>query len=150
MSDETALQPRIKITWLIGTLAAFAIFALIAGYSARMTNDYSDYDQQRAAQRYDTLKKVQQAENALLYPAVDAQGKPHAEWIDQTKGVVRIPIEEAMAEEVDALKSQQAGMGCEIVVPAPAPAPAAQTIAAPAGAPSTNAPASAKPKEEKK
>ena len=51
MSDETASQPRIKIAWLIGTLAAFALFAAIAGYSSRMTWDYPDYDQQRADAR---------------------------------------------------------------------------------------------------
>jgi hypothetical protein len=55
MSQETATPPRIKITWLIGTLAAFAIFAIIGGYSSRMTWNYSDYDQQRADQRYQTL-----------------------------------------------------------------------------------------------
>ena len=157
MSDETAPQPRIKIAWLIGTLAAFAIFAAIAGYSARMTNIFTDYNQNRANQRYETLKKVRQAENALLYPAVDAQGRSHAEWVDQTKGVVRIPIEQAMAEEVDTLKGKQPAAGAEIpgAAPAPAPAavpapPAATTNAAPASAPAKTAPAPAKPKEEKK
>jgi len=161
MSDENAPQPQIKIAWLIGTLAAFAIFAAIAGYSARMTSIFSDYDQDRANQRYETLKKVRQAENALIYPAVDAEGRPHAEWVDQAKGVVRIPIEVAMAEEIDTLKNQPPGVGCEIVgagpaptpapapIPAPAP-PAATTNAASASAPSKKAPAPAKPKQEKK
>ena len=156
MSDETASQPRIKIAWLIGTLAAFAIFAAIGGYSARMTNIYSDYDQDRANQRYETLKKVRQAENALLYPATDAQGRSHAEWVDQAKGVVRIPIEQAMAEEVDTLQSKPTAAGTEIpgAVPAPAPAPApAAPPAAPTNAASASAPANkapAKPQEEKK
>ena len=146
MSAEIASQPQIKIAWLIGILAAFAIFAAIGGYSARMTNDYSDYDQERAQVRYETLKKVQSAEQALINP-VDAQGNPTAEWVDQTKGVIRIPVQEAMAEEVEALKSQQAGMGCEIVGATPAPA-APATTAAPAA--NTNAPGSAKPQKEKK
>lgn len=159
MPDETAPQPQIKIAWLIGTLAAFAIFAAIAGYSARMTNIFSDYDQDRATQRYETLKKVRQAENALLYPAVDASGRSHAEWADHAKGVVRIPIEQAMAEAVDALKSKQPAAAAEIpgAAPAPAAAPApiaATTNAAPAPAPVKKAPAPtpkpAKPKEEKK
>jgi len=161
MSDETASQPRIKIAWLIGTLAAFAIFAAIGGYSARMTNIYSDYDQDRATQRYETLKKERQAENALLYPVVDASGQPHAEWVDQAKGVVRLPIEQAMAEEVDTLKGKQPAAGAEIpgaapkAAPAPAAAPAppaASTNAASATAPAKKAPTPtpAKPKEEKK
>ncbi len=136
MSDETAPQPRIKIAWLAGTLAVFALFAAIAGYSSRMTWDYADYEQQRVAQRYDTLNKVRHDEQALLSPA-DAQGHPTAEWVDQAKGTVRIPIEEAMAKEIDALKAQPVKAGCEIVVPAPAPSVPASTNAAPAapGAP---------------
>jgi hypothetical protein len=120
MSDETVLQPRIKITWLIGTLAAFAIFVVIGAYSARMTRDYPDYDQERAAQRYVMLAQVRHDEKALISSVA---------WVDQTKGIVRIPIEEAMAREIDTLKSQPVAMGAEIpaaVPPAPAkPAPAA-------------------------
>jgi hypothetical protein len=127
MSDETASQPRIKITWLIGTLAAFALFAAIGGYSARMTWDYSDYNQDRAAQRKVTLAKVREAENKLLYP-VDENKKPTAEWVDQDKGVVRIPIDEAMSQEIDTLKAQPPAAGCEITAPAPA---AGATNAAP-------------------
>jgi len=121
MSDATASSPRIKIPWLIGTLAAFALFALIAAYSARMTGDYVDYDQQRAAQRYETLGKVRHAEEALLTP-VDSQGHPTAEWVDQAKGVVRIPIEEAMVREIDTLKTQPAQAGAAIAAAPPAPA----------------------------
>jgi hypothetical protein len=131
MSDETAPQSRIKITWLIGTLAAFALFAVIAAYSARMTRNYSDFDHERAKARYETLDKVRHAEQLLLSP-VDAQGKPTAEWVDQAKGIVRIPIEEAMVREIDTLKSQPVAMGGEIPGTVP-PAPAAPaTNAAPA------------------
>ena len=130
MSDETAPQPRIKIAWLIGTLAAFALFAAIGAYSARMTQDYPDYDQQRADQRKATLAKVQHDENALLSTA---------EWIDQAKGAIRIPIEEAMVKELDTLKGKPAAMGALIPPPTPAkPAPAA-------GAPSAGKPAASQP-----
>jgi len=121
MSDETASPPRIKITWLIGTLAAFALFAAIAGYSSRMTWDYTDYDQDRAKVRYDTLAKLRQDEGKLINP-VDAQGRPTAEWVDQTKGTIRIPIEEAMVKEIDTLKAQPVQAGGVIVVPTPVPA----------------------------
>jgi hypothetical protein len=131
MSDETAPQPRIKFTWLIGTLAAFAIFVIIGAYSSRMTWTYTDYDQDRAAQRYATLAKLRQDEGKLINP-VDAQGKPTAEWVDQTKGIVRIPIEEAMAKEIDTLKAQSPQAGAEIPGAAPAPTAPASTNAAPA------------------
>ena len=64
MSTETASSSPIKFTWLIGILAAFAIFAVIAGYSGHMTRTYPSYDQQRAADRYVTLKKLRAEENA--------------------------------------------------------------------------------------
>ena len=136
MPDEAASQPQIKIAWLIGTLAALALFAVIAAYSSRMSVDYPDYDQERAQVRYDTLNKLRHDEQALLSP-VDAQGHPTAEWIDQAKGTIRIPIEEAMAKAVDTLKSKPIAMGPEIPAP-PAPAPAK---AAPAAGATNAAPA---------
>jgi len=149
--SEIASPSQIKITWLIGTLAAFAIFAAIGGYSARMTETYTDYDADRAAQRMENLKQVQDAEGKLINP-VDDQGKPTAKWIDQDKGIICIPITEAMAKEVDALKAQPVAAGCEIpgTVPAPAPAPTpASTNAAPVAPAKPGAPAP-KPKPDAK
>jgi hypothetical protein len=133
MSDEILPQPQIKISWLVGIAAAFLIFVLIGVYSSRMTRDYSDYDQDRADQRYITLAKLRQDEQKLLDP-VDAQGKPTAEWVDQDKGTVRIPIEEAMTEQVAALKAKPAVMGA--VIPGTTSPPAA---APPASAPMATA-----------
>ncbi|MCE0522290.1 MAG: hypothetical protein LV480_05200 [Methylacidiphilales bacterium] len=133
MSDETAPQPRIKTTWLVGVAAAFAIFVVIGAYSSRMTWEYPDYDQQRAEQRMETLATVQKAENALLYPAVDAQGNAHAEWIDPAKGIVRIPIDDAMAREIDTLKAQPVQVGAVIPGTTPPP-PATPAVATPAAA----------------
>jgi hypothetical protein len=137
MSDETASQHGIKVSWLIGIMAALALFAVVGAYSTRMTWDYTDYDQDRATQRYETLKKLRADESKLINP-VDDKGNPTAEWVDATKGSIRIPIEEAMVKEVDVLKSVSQHQGQAI--PAAAPA-AASTNAAPAA---TNA-ASAKP-----
>ncbi|MCE0523074.1 MAG: hypothetical protein LV480_09205 [Methylacidiphilales bacterium] len=129
MSDAT-LQPKIKAGWYFGVFAAFLIFALIAGYSARMTHEYSDFDDQRSAARYETLKKVREdAEKTLTT----------ADWIDQSKGIIRIPIDEAMAHEIDTLKGQPAQAGAEINPPTPAPAPSTNA------APAKPAPPGAKP-----
>jgi hypothetical protein len=139
MSHPTATHSQIKISWLIGIAAAFALFAVIGAYSARMTRDYSDYDQDRANQRYQTLATLQAAEGKLLNP-VDEKGKPSAVWVDQDKGIISIPIEEAMAKEVDDLKAKPVAAGVEINPPAPAAAPSATTPATPApSAGSTNA-----------
>jgi hypothetical protein len=134
MSTELESPSSIKITWLIGVVAAFSIFAVIAWYSGHMTRAYPGYEQQRAAERYATLQKLQADENKALNP-VDDKGNPTAEWIDQSKGTVHIPIDEAMVKEVETLKAQtpQMGAALPVITPAPAPAaPAASTNAAPA------------------
>jgi hypothetical protein len=148
MSDETAYQPQVKISWLLGVAAAFVIFVLIGAYSSRMTRDYTDYDQDRAAQRYQTLAKVRSDEQALLVP-VDKQGNPTAVWVDQDKGIVHIPIDDAMAAEVVTLKSKVPVMGMVIPGTTPAPATSASTNAAPA-APATPAAKPAKPEKPAK
>lgn len=123
MSEEIAFQPQIKVSWLIGTLVALALFAVIASYSSRMTRDYSDYDQQRATERYATLKKLREDAARTLTTAA---------WVDQDKGTVRIPIDEAMVKELDVLKNNAAHVSEIIPAAAPAAAPAATTNAAPA------------------
>jgi hypothetical protein len=138
---------RLKVGWLVGVALAFAIFAVVATYSARMTYDYPDYNQDRAVARYATLAKVRHDEDALLTPVND-QGKPTAAWADQDKGLIKIPIDEAMAHELTDLKNQPAVQGAEIPGAAPAPAPAAapSTNAAPAAPTPAGKPAAAKAK----
>jgi hypothetical protein len=127
MSGEITYH-RLKVSSLIGVALAFVIFAAIAGYSTRMTNDYEDYDHDRAQVRYETLKKTRDAEDALLTP-VDDKGNPSAAWADQDKGLIKVPIEQAMAAVVTEIKAQAPAQGC--VIPGTVPAPAA-TNAAPA------------------
>jgi hypothetical protein len=140
---------RLKYSALVWVALAFGIFVIVGLYSARMTDDYPDYDAGRAQQRLATLAKIQHDENALLYP-VDDKGNPTATWADQDKGLIQIPIDEAMAHEVADLKNVTLGVGAAIPGVAPAPVPAApSTNAAPAApaapaAASTNA-APAKP-----
>ncbi len=131
MTDDSTYQPRLKIIWLVWTLAAFVLFVAIAGYSRRMARDYpDDFDQQRAEARYTTLAQVRHDENALLTGTA---------WIDQGKGTVRIPIEEAMTREIETLKAQPAAIGAEI--PRAAPAPAAPATNATNATPANPTPA---------
>lgn len=125
---------RLKYSWLVGVFLAFGIFALVAFYSARMTYNYPDYEERRNQQRLTVREKVDHDENALLHP-VDDKGNPTATWVNQDKGLIQIPIDEAMAHEVQALKDIPVAQGAEIPGSAPAavPAPApAATNAAPA------------------
>ena len=140
MSDATS-SPPIKIDWIFGLIAAFLIFVVIATYSSRMARDTADYDAGRRAERLAILKKQRDG---------DTQTLTTADWVDQTKGIVRIPIDEAIPQTITALKAKPVQMGAAIPGAAPAPhtIPAAAENNAPAGAPnatpSTNA-APAKP-----
>jgi hypothetical protein len=131
MSTETELPSRIKTTWLIGVLAAFAIFVVIAWYSGHMTRAYTSYDQQRATDRYLNLQKVRADE--------DKQINGPADWVDQSKGIIHIPIDEAMAKEVDTLKTQSAQIGSALPLPPAPAAPAKPDATKPDAGTSTNA-----------
>jgi len=145
------IQHRTKASSLFWVALAFGIFAVVGLYSARMTNDYPTYDDGRVAQRKATLAKVQHDENALLYPT-DKDGKPTAVWVDQDKGLIQIPIDEAMTHEVADLKNVPVGIGALVpgatAPPPPPPPPAPATNAAPV-APAKPAVAPAKPKKIK-
>jgi hypothetical protein len=153
---------RLKYSALLWVALGFCIFAVVAAYSSRMTNDFPSYDDGRGKDRKATADKAAKAEDALLYP-VDKDGHPTAVWVDQDKGLIQIPIDEAMTHEVADLKNVTVGEGAVIpgstAAPAPAPAatnaapakptPPASTNAAPATAGGKPA-APAKPKQKKK
>lgn len=146
MTDSSSLPP-IKIRWIIGVLAGFLIFVVIAAYSSRMAKDTTDEDQQRSAERMTILEKQRAADNEALTTA---------DWVDRTKSIVRIPVDEAVPQEIALLKTKPVQMGAEIpgsapTKPATAPAPTGATNSAPAAAaPGTNAAPSAPAKPKKK
>ncbi len=147
MSDTLTPPPPIKIRWFFGIFATFLIFVVIAVYSSQMAQDTSAVSE-RATTRYDNLAKLR---------AEDEKTLTTADWVDQTKGTVRIPIDEALPQAINTLKSKPAAMGAEIpgskpaAAPAPAPATAAATTnAAPATNSAPSAPAkSASPPKKK-
>jgi hypothetical protein len=142
----------------LGICAAFAVFAVVGIYSSRMAYHTTGYDDDEAKERYARLAKLQ---------ADDRKTLTTADWIDQAKGTVRIPIDEAMTQEVALLKARPVQIGTALPAAAPAPAaatPAAGTPAvsskaattnsssgspaatnAPSASPSTNAPPAAAP-----
>jgi len=126
MTDELAPPPSIKVSWVFGILAVFLLFLLIATYSSRMARNATDYDALRDQERLDILHKQQASDREILTTAA---------WVDQTKGTVRIPIDEALPQAIAALKAKPVKMGAAIPGSAPAAAPAATTNAAPAAAP---------------
>jgi len=143
MSSELTYH-RLKYSSLFWVLLGFCIFAVVGFYSARMTNDYPDYDAGRGKDRLATREKVDKAEDAMLHP-VDEKGNPTATWADQDKGLIMIPIDQAMTDELPDLQKVAVGEGLEIpgAKPAPvtSPAPAAPSAASasPTDAAQTNA-----------
>jgi len=116
MPDATT-TPATPVRWFFGLFAALAVFALVGLYSSQMAHHATDYDDDQAQERYAKLAKLQAADQKTLTTA---------DWIDKDKGVVRIPIDEAMTQEVDLLKAKPVQMGLAIpgaAAPAPAPAP---------------------------
>lgn len=122
MSDATP-SPSTPVRWFLGIFAALAVFAVVGVYSSRMAQNTAGYDDGQATERYAKLAKLQ---------ADDTKTLTTAGWVDQDKGVVCIPIDEAMTEEVGALQAKPVQMG--IAIPG-AVAPQANTIPATASAP---------------
>jgi hypothetical protein len=137
MSDTLAAPSPIKFRWLIGLAFVLLVFVVIASYSSRIAQETGSYDRGRAAERYDTLAKLR---------ADDQKTLSTADWVDQAKGTIRIPIDEALPETVAALQAKPVQAGDAIpgaVAAKPNVIPAAAQNEAPAGSPqaspSTNA-----------
>ena len=128
MSDTTPIS--LPARWFFGIFAGLAVFAVVGIYSSRMAYETTGYDEDQAKERLARLDKLHASDRKTLTTA---------DWIDQAKGTVRIPVDEAMIEELGPLKSKSPRMGTALPVatPKPAAAPTTATNAAPA---STNAP----------
>jgi hypothetical protein len=124
------------IRWYISVAVVLLIFVVIAFQSTRVAHDTTTYDDDQAKIRLGKLEKLQASDEKTLTTA---------DWVDKDKGVVRIPINEAMTEEVALLKAKPVAMGAEIpgaVAAAPASAPAPSAAAPATNAPTGTAPAS--------
>lgn len=122
-------------TW-IGVLLLFAFFGLVAlvvvGASPRGTN----YEKKRAKARNEKLQAMHdQTTNALTTYG----------WVDKTKGVVRIPINDAMKLTVAELSQKKPAPANPIATPE-AQSPASPSATAPTTAPSPSATATGTPK----
>ena len=94
-----------------------------------MTRNYHSFDQQARRRALATLHKLQADEQAILTTA---------DWVDQGKKIVRIPIDEAMAKEIDILQGQAARQWAAIPVINTAPRlPALRSLQPPRPMPAT-------------
>ncbi len=87
MNAQPAAPDRTAWAYAAGVLGAFLIVAALA-YAIHRDMQPPPLDQERAALRTKTLTELRAAEaEALTSPA----------WLDQAKGIVRLPIDQAMA-----------------------------------------------------
>src|SRR3954470_22214481 len=119
-------------TW-IGVVLLFAFFGLLALVIVRASPRGDSYEMKRAKARTEKLEAAQK-ENAA---ALTTYG-----WVDKTKGVARIPIENAMQLTMADLAQKKPAPANPIA--APATGPASQSAASPA-APATSPAGSATP-----
>jgi hypothetical protein len=120
-------QPRSIFSTWIGVVLLFAFFGLLAlvviGASPRGDN----YEENRAKVRAEKLKAVHEQTAAALTTYA---------WVDKTKGVARIPINDAMKLTVAELSQKSPAPANPIAVEAsPAPSSAAPAPASPAPSP---------------
>jgi len=129
MSSEFAPSTSsIDVRWFFGLALMLLIFAAIAFYSKQVTVHTTGYDAEQAQIRYARLAKLREADQLTLTTA---------DWVDQDKQIVRIPIDEAIPETIAELQAKPVTMcpSTAPAAPAAAPAPAATNAAPAAPAP---------------
>jgi hypothetical protein len=136
---KSKFEPRSMFSTWIGVVLLFAFFGLVAlvvvGASPRGTK----YEKTRAKARAEKLQTMRDQTTSAL----TSYG-----WVDKTKGVVRIPINDAMKLTVAELSQKKPAAANPIATPAPeSPAPQSSTAPATASAaPSPSASPTGTPK----
>ena len=138
--DEPAqrFQPRSLFSTWIGVVLLFAFFGLLALVVIGASSRGSSYEKKRAKVRAEKLEAL----NKEKLTALTTYG-----WVDKGKGVVRIPVEQAMMITVAELSQKTPAPANPIAAAdlSPAPQSAGPAPASPAPSPSPNATGTPKP-----
>lgn len=118
-------QPQSTFSTWIGVVLLFAFFGLLALVVFRASPRGDTYEQKRAKVR---AEKLEAAQKQMLTATTTYA------WVDKNKGVVRIPITEAMKLTVAELADKKPAPAGPIATPAPSPAPETSPAASPAAA----------------
>ena len=135
-------QPRSTFSTWVGVVLLFAFFGMLAFVALKASPRGNDYEKKRATVRAEKLDAAQK-ENLT---ALTTYG-----WVDKSKGVARIPINQAMQlmlVELPDKKPTAAGpiaAASPAVAPETSPAPSAAASPAPSANASPAARASATP-----
>ncbi|MEY2546520.1 MAG: hypothetical protein QOG48_1637 [Verrucomicrobiota bacterium] len=138
MADNEQIRELVRSraplsTWL-GIVLLFFLFGAIVLAVIGPSPRGSNYEQERARQRMEKVKPLQD----------DAKSLTTYGWIDKNKGTVRIPIQRAIELAVVDLANKKPALAGPIATPPPAAA--AQAPAAPSPGASASPRASASPK----
>lgn len=98
MSTET-VRERAGLIYLIGIVGAFLIVAALV-WAMRYYNQPPGLNSKRIAERTQALAELRAAE---------AEAVSKVAWIDQSKGLVRLPVEQAMKLVLQEWKNPAAG-----------------------------------------
>ncbi|PAW77238.1 MAG: hypothetical protein B9S32_12100 [Verrucomicrobia bacterium Tous-C9LFEB] len=145
MSAPTSITPNIPprfgtLKWYVFGLLIFLLGGVATLVLKRQMGGTDAYELERAKKRVEARQKIETEAKELL---------TKSGWADQGKGIVRIPLEDAMALELAALKQQKPrpaayAVGAAVPVPASAtaaPAPAPKADASKPATPAAPAPA---------
>jgi len=120
-------QPRSIFSTWVGVVLLFAFFGLLALVVIGASPRGDAYEEKRAKVRAEKLQAVHEQTTAALTTYA---------WVDKTKGIARIPINDAMKLTVAELSQKSPAPANPIAVEAsPAPSSAAPAAASPAPSP---------------
>jgi hypothetical protein len=129
-------QPRSTFSTWVGVVLVFAFFGLLTFVAVKASPRGSDYEKKRAEAR---AKKLEDAQKENL-TALTTYG-----WVDKSKGVARIPINDAMKLTLAELAEKKPTTAGPIVAASPSAAPTSPAPSATAS-PAASASASTTPK----
>lgn len=134
MSAPTSITPNIPprfgtLKWYVFGLLIFLLGGAATLVLKRQMGGTDAFELDRAKKRVEARQKIETEAKELL---------TKSGWADQGKGIVRIPLEDAMALELAAVK-QQKPRPAAYAVGAAVPIPASATAPAPAPAPKADA-----------
>jgi hypothetical protein len=129
-------QPRSTFSTWVGIVLVFAFFGLLTFVAVKASPRGSDYEKKRAEAR---AKKLEDAQKENLM-ALTTYG-----WVDKTKGVARIPINDAMKLALAELAEKKPTAAGPIVAASPSAAPQASPTPSATASPAASASTTPKP-----
>lgn len=142
MTDQAQIRELVRSrapfsTWL-GIVLLFLVFGAIVPAVVGPAPRGTDYEAQRAKERMEKMKAIQD----------DAKSLTTYAWIDKNKGSVKIPIDRAMELTVVDLANKKPAPAGPIATPAPGAQTNAPAVPAPAASAAPKQPSVVEPQSD--